>query len=79
MGRFLLLAAILSVSFSPRLAYAQAAAGQLFADLRPAPVHINIELELPKPYYDFQKTIAEINRDRSTMDEWLVRNGMQKV
>lgn len=49
------------------------------SDRRPAPVGINIELELPDPHYDFQKSIKEINVDRSGLDEWIVRNGMQQV
>jgi hypothetical protein len=48
------------------------------ADYKPAPTVINIELELPEPVYDLSRTIKEINKGKSA-DDWLEKNGMQKI
>lgn len=78
MGRLLLQLPIILIVFSSP-AFAQEKKGQVCADRRPTPLAINIELELPDPVYDFHQSYAEINRDTSSMDEWMARNGMQKV
>ncbi len=45
---------------------------------KPAPTKITIDLSLPKPHYDLDLSIREINKNHSA-DDWIARNGMQKV
>lgn len=45
---------------------------------KPAATVINIELELPDPVYDLKRTVKEINKGHSS-DDWLQKNGMQKI
>ena len=63
----------------PSLAHAQEKKGMYCKDLKPGGVKIDVQLELPKPMYDLKKDLKEINADRSGIDDWLTRNGMQKV
>lgn len=74
---FCILVWLLCIGSWPAFAYESKE--EYCSDRRPAPIGINIELELPDPYYDFKKSIDDINIDRSGLDEWIVRNGMQQV
>jgi hypothetical protein len=71
-----LLAAILVLVFTLP---AYAAETEFCHQIKPAPTTINVNLELPKPYYDLKQSIQDINKDNSDNEEWLKKNGMQKV
>jgi hypothetical protein len=53
--------------------------GQMCAERRPTPLAINLELELPDAVYNLHESLSDINRDNSGLDDWITRNGMQKV
>lgn len=76
MARFCLYALFVLVSTS---APGWGAEGKSCKDKKPKPVEINIELELPNPVYDLSQSLRQINEDRSGLDAWITRNGMQKV
>ncbi len=78
MTRLLFQTFLILCLFSPHV-YAQTEKGQYCKDLKGAPVQIDVQLELPKPVYDLHQSLKDINQDRSSIDDWLKRSGMQKV
>lgn len=55
------------------------AAGGTCAGKKPFKTQISVSVELPPPLYDLKRSLSEINKKNDAADEWLVRNGMQKV
>lgn len=49
------------------------------ADLKSSPTSVTVNLDLPKPFYDLKQSLNDINEDRSGVEDWLQKNGMQKV